>query len=437
MSPAPPDTLPRSPAADDALPGPNRTMRRWLIGLIRALQPAMAANAERCGADRYRKHFDHFAHLVFLLYHGVSGHPSLRTSYATLPTAPGLMELAGLATADPERLGISFSQLAASQHSRPAAVLSGLLPELIARVRAAGVPPGVDLPVGLYLLDSTFVHLALGHAPWLPAKGGTDPAGVRVQTLYVPAFDLVEQVVVTDTRTNDCQGFDQLLLDDPEQLRRLAGATLVVDLGYYSHARFAQLRGAGVHVVSRLHPQAVFHCEAEQPVQAPIPTLPADRIVIQRDCRITLGSAKNQRGAVLPGMRLVTATVQPTPRAQRNGQQPVVYRLVTDRWDLSSREVVQTYLWRWQIELFFRWLKQRVRLPNWLGYSRNAVELTIALAIVVHLLLVLLARTMGLRRRSPALLARLRANLSHVSEFPTDRNTTYCQLSLPWAQAPP
>ena len=437
MSPAPADTLPRPGPSDDPGSGPNRALRRWLVVVLRELRPVLAAGARRCQADRYRKHFDHFAHTVFLLSHGLSGHASLRVSYTTFPTARGLVALAELGTADPERLGISFSQLADSSRSRPAALLSGLLPSLAARVRAAGVRPGTALPAGLRVLDSTFLRLALGLVPWLPAKGGKDQPGVRVQVLYAPAFDLVEHVLVTDTRSNDCQGFDALLLDDPVHLAALAGCTLVVDLGDSSHARFARLRSAGVHFVSRLHAQASLRCEADGPVQPALPGLDGGRVTIQADRRITLGSPNNRAGAVVPGLRLVTATVTPAPRAQRNGAQPTVYRLVTDRWDLGAVEVVRLYLWRWAIELFFRWLKRQVQLPKWLGYSRNAVELTVALALVIHLLLVLAARAVGLTRRTPALLARLRANLSHAAANALGPPCAVAQLPLPgWATAP-
>lgn len=433
MPPAPLDTLPCPHRPDDPS-GLNRALRRWLASMLREVQPELAASARQCAADRYRKHFGHFAHSVFLCYHALAGHPSLRISYSTFPTSPGLVALAGLGTADPERLGISFSQLADSSRSRPAALLSGLLPALAARIRAAGVRPGTAIPAEMRVLDSTFLRLTLGLVPWLPAKGGKDHPGVRAQVLYAPAFDLVEQVLVTDTRSNDVQGLDALLLDDPVRLATLAGCTLVVDLGYYSHARFTRLRAAGVHFVSRLHAQASLRIEAECPVQSPLPGLDGGRITVETDQRITLGSPNNRAGAVLSGVRLVTATVAPTPRSRRNGAAPTTYCLITDRWDLTAPEVVQFYLWRWEIELFFRWLKHHVTLPPWLGYSRNAVELTVALALVTHLLLVLAARAVGLTRRTPALLARLRANLGHVLGGPL---TAAVQLPLPLGSVAP
>jgi hypothetical protein len=104
---------------------------------------------------------------------------------------------------------------------------------------------------------------------------------------------------------------------------------------------------------------------------------------------------------------LVTATVAPEPAAARRGATPVLYEVLTDRWDLAAPEVIQLYLWRWQIELFFRWLKRYVHLLHLLGYSPNAVALTLALALVVHLLTVLAAHALGLPRRTPTVRIRL------------------------------
>jgi hypothetical protein len=373
-------------------------------------RPAVRASTAACQGERYRKHFDSFAHLSLLVFHGLSGLPSLRQSFGAFAACDGLVALSGLGApqAAPDAgLRVSFSQYAASNTSRPAAFLSGLLPRLAARVRQLPRAPGTLPPDDFRVLDSTFLRVCLRFAPWLPSRGGADVAGVRVQVPYTPALDLPEHVLITDTRTTDGQGFDQALLDDPVRLAELAGGTLAFDLGYYSHRRFVRLRAARVHFVTRRHPQARITVEAAQPLPIPLPGCPAGRITVQHDQRITLGSPNNRRGAVLRGLRLVTATVAPEPAAARRGATPVLYEVLTDRWDLAAPEVIQLYLWRWQIELFFRWLKRYVHLLHLLGYSPNAVALTLALALVVHLLTVLAAHALGLPRRTPTVRIRL------------------------------
>ena len=131
-------------------------------------------------------------------------------------------------------------------------------------------------------------------------------------------------------------------------------------------------------------------------------------------------------------MRLVTAQVAPRSKARQQGAQPIIYQIISDRWDLTAEEIVEIYLYRWKIELFFRWLKSHIRLPRLLGYSQNAVQLTVWLALLVHLLTILITHKLNLSRRSPKLLKtiyfvlitlpaeELRFLHSHPTQLPVD-----------------
>jgi len=308
---------------------------------------------------------------------------------------------------------VSYSQLAASNGTRPAGVVAGVAQHLLARLRRAGVDrPGGDPLLGsLVIQDSTFLRLSLRLAHWLPAIGRPACSGVRVQVWLRPSLDLPEVVDLTTVKLNDRQSWDRSVLGDPARLAALAGRTLVVDLGYYRHTAFRDLLAAGVHVVTRRYPSTVVTVEADRPIQPPLPDVDGGRIAVVADQRVTLGTAATRTGVVLPGWRLVTADVTPRLRTGHRSPVPRRYEVLTDRWDLTAAEVVQVYLWRWQIELFLRWLKGHLHLPRLLGHSENAVELSVWLAILVHLLSLLAARALGLARRSPLLLARLAAAL--------------------------
>lgn len=418
-----------------AQPGLNRRLRRWFTVKMRRLQRSIDRGAAACRADRYRKHFDSRAHALFLLYHGLSGSQSLRQSYAAFAECPGLVAVAGLSVLDDERLSVSYSQLAASNSSRPAAFLNGLISELSTEVRANG--PIDVLPMGLRVLDSTFLGLSMKLAPWVSRSSrSTRKSGVRVQVEFMPALDLPECFLVT-TDPNDCNGMDQLILNNPARLAALRDQTLVVDLGYYAHQRLGALLQADVHFVIRRNLQAKIQVEADLPVQQPLDGIDGRRITVLSDQRVTVGSKNNHHGQVLHGLRLVKARVEPLPKAARQGAKPLVYEVLTDRWDLEAADVVQLYLWRWQIELFFRWLKSHIHLLRLLGYSPNAVELTVALAIVVHLLTVLAARALGRKQRSPALLRRMASALAKVSLSDIEDVSQPKQLALPWGTDAP
>jgi hypothetical protein len=415
-------------------------LRRWLAGALLALRPVIEASARASRAEHSRKHFTSYQQVCLLLFHGLAGRGSLRQSYEQFAACPGLVAASGLAVAgDPDRLGVSYAQLAASNGTRPVAVLIGAVEHLVARLRQAGADrPGGDPLLGsLVLQDSTFLRLSLRLAGWLPPLARPACSGVRVQVMLHPRLDLPEVVDLTTVKLNDHLSWDRSVLGDPARLAALTGRTLVIDLGYYRHTAFRDLLAAGVHVVTRRYPSTRVTVEADRPIQPPLPDLAGGRIAVVADQRVTLGTPATRTGVVLQGWRLVTADVTPRLRTGHRHPQPRRYEILTDRWDLTAAEVVQIYLYRWQIELFFRWLKHHLHLPRLLGHSENAVELSVWLAILVHLLTVLAARALGRPGRSPLLLARLSGALLHLDPARDgDSAPSHTQLSLPGFSPP-
>jgi hypothetical protein len=421
--------------------GLPRRLRRWLAGELAALRPAVEASARACRGEHSRKHFTSYQHLCLLLFHGLSSSASLRQSYEQFAACRGLVAASGLDRGDgTERLGVSYSNLAASNGTRPPGVAVGAVRHLLARLRRAGAEASGGDPLlgSLVIQDSTFLRLSLRLAGWLPALRRPECSGVRAQVWLHPALDLPEVVDLTTVKINDRGSWDRSVLGNPARLAALAGRTLVVDLGYYRHTAFRDLLAAGVHVVTRRYPSTIVTIEADRPLQPPLPDIDGGRIAVVADQRVTLGTPATRTGVVLTGWRLVTADVTPRLRTGHRSPAPRRYEVLTDRWDLDAAEVVQVYLWRWQIELFFRWLKHHLNLPRLLGYSEYAVETSVWLAVLIHLLTLLAARALGLARRSPVLLARLAAALLHLDLThdlgpPTDA----LQLPLPGFDTPP
>ena len=102
--------------------------------------------------------------------------------------------------------------------------------------------------------------------------------------------------------------------------------------------------------------------------------------MILADETVTLGSSNHRGSTRVPAVRLITSQTATG----------TVQQLVTDRRDLPAGELVALYHQRWQIELFFRWLKHQLGVLHPLGFTRQAVELTLLLAAIVAVLLVLL-----------------------------------------------
>lgn len=329
----------------------------------RMLSPQITAAAATPGMDRYRKRFPALAHLWVLVLHIMWSSLSLRLTHARLSTHTRWWQRWGMAS------WISLSQLARSSTSRPSAGVEALLHGVLEQVRHQPVadPRWAKLR-RMVVLDSTFVHLSACLSPW-SVHGGHEP-GVRLQALLELANQIPAWLSWSLADTTDAQALRDL------DLAPWRGWTLILDRGYYGHPQFARLRQAGVHLLARFNEQVRYHIREQRSV--PIGRTP-DGDEILSDWRIDLGSPNNRRAGSLPNMRLVSCR-------NRTG---TTCRFVTDRFDLSATEIVQLYRKRWQIELFFRWLKQQLGLIRPLGQSRTAVWLTILMVCIVAVIALL------------------------------------------------
>ena len=341
--------------------------------LRRRLRPLVERAAATPGADRYRKHFPASAHLWLLLFHVLDGADSLRQTHGRLAAVPRCFRRLGLGR------GISRSQLARSSTSRDPACAERLFADAVALARGRSGDPLWRHLTRVQAVDATFVALSAALSPW--SRHGRHAPGVRLQAGYDLAEAIPSALRLTLADTHDTTALRA------RDLAALRDWTLLIDLGYYGHRLFAELRAAGVSLISRLHPQAAYRIEAAHAVP---PVTTPDGDVVLADQTVALGSPNNRAGAVLPGMRLVTGR-NPAGEEQR---------FVTDRFDLSAAEVVALYRKRWQIELFFRWLKHQLGLVRPFGHSREAVWLTVLLCAIAAVLLALtdLARPPGQSR---------------------------------------
>ena len=332
--------------------------------LRRRLTPLVTQAAATPGADQYRKHFPAWAHLWILLWHSLSGSPSLRHTYDLLVRDGRHGKWLRL------EQGLSYSQLARSSTSRPLACVEALLGAVVQTARRTAPPdPLWKLLHRVQALDSSFVRLSAKLCPWA-VHGGFTP-GVRLQCALDLGRRLPTGLRLTIPDTNDHEALRQW------ELEPLTGWTVLIDLGYYGHRLFAQLREAGVHFITRLHPQAAFRVTA---IRYPSATPTPEGDVVLADETIDLGSPNNRRGTVVPAVRLVTS---------RNAKGEV-YRFVTDRFDLSAAEVVRLYRLRWRIELFFRALKRNWGMLHPLGTSPQAMHLTVLLSLIAAVVALLL-----------------------------------------------
>lgn len=330
----------------------------------RTIAPFIARASATPAADRYRKTFSAQAHLWMLLLHFWWGSASLRQTYGRFSGCAAWLAVWGM-----ERL-ISFSQFARSSTSRPVACAETPLAEALAAARAHHpTDPQWRVLNRVQAIDSTFLRLSATLAPWSQHKRAVP--GVRLQTSLELVGRIPSRIRLTTTELNDHDALRQW------DLTGWAGWTFLFDRGYYGHRQLARLIDAGVHFVACCSEQA--HYQVVRSHQPPAGLTP-DGDEIYADAVVILGSPHNRRGAVVPDLRLIGVKT-------KGGR---TMTLVTDRHDLSATQVVRLYRKRWQIELFFRWLKRQLGALRPLGQSQAAVALTLVMAVAVMLLLLVL-----------------------------------------------
>ena len=332
--------------------------------LRRKLHPLVVEAAALPGMDRYRKAFPALAHLWILLLHVLEGSPSLRQTHARLRLRDRLWSAWGMTRF------ISRPQLTRSSTSRPVDGPVHLWQTLVNQAYGRAVSdPALRALLFHEAVDSTFIRLSAQLAPW--AKHGKAAAGQCVQCGFDLARGIPVWLAMHGREANDREALRQ------RDLSGLAGWTVILDKGYYAHKRLAGLLAAGVDFITRRYePARVDILESwEVPL---VPLRGGERVL--SDHLIDLGSPNNRTSTVVRGVRLIQYE---TPDGE-------LHEVLTSRLDLTAGELIQLYRKRWQIELFFRFLKRQLGMIRPFGYSREALWLTVLIVAAVAVLLAML-----------------------------------------------
>ena len=328
------------------------------------------------GADAKARGLTTKSQLIAVLYGQLSGARSLREIETNLRShGSKLYHLGGGE--------VARSTLAEANASRPAVVFGGLLSTLMRQLQS-----GYRRKIGdcVRLIDSTSVKLSSLSGDW--ATFSTGVCGAKAHIVYDPDANQPLYLMITASNVNDITAAKEMPIE--------AGATYVFDLGYYDYGWWAKLDAHSCRIVTRLKANTPFTVETDRPV-AP-------------------GSIRSDRTGYLPA-RLAASRRNPLPKLVReitvdidSGQ---VLRIFTNDLDAGAQEIADLYKRRWAIELFFRWVKQTLKIHHFIGTSENAVRIQIAVALIAFLLL-RLAQDATKIVESPLTFARLiRANLMH------------------------
>jgi IS4 transposase len=357
-------------------------------------------SVEKYGADKSSRTLTTKQHVIALLYGQMSGATSLREIVAGVESHAARLYHLG---SDP----VKRSTLSDANNHRPWQVFGELCTQMLAQAHR-GLRR--TLKDAVRLIDSTSVKLSSLSADW--ATFSTDVFGAKAHIVYDPDADRPVYFAVTPAKINDITAAKAMPIE--------AGVTYVYDLGYYDFGWWAELDDAGCRFVTRLKKNTPFTAVHENLVPE------GGNIISDRIGHLPARLAKSRKNPLQVPVREIVVVCDTG----------ATLRVVTNDLDATATEIAELYKQRWQIELFFRWVKQTLRIKRFIGVSENAVRIQIAIALIAFVLL-RLAQAAQTAVQSPLAFARLvRANLMHrrsldqLLQPPTLQLASTNQLSL-------
>ena len=298
------------------------------------------------------------------------------------------------------------STLADANELRDWRIYAELAQRLIAQARRlyANEDLGLDLNDTVYALDSTTIDLCLALFPW--AHFRSTKAAVKMHTLLdlrgcIPSF-----IHISDGKLHDVHALD-LLLPEP-------GAAYVMDRGYVDFARLYVLHQAGAFFVSR----AKSNLDAHRLYSAP--TDRAGGIICDQTIALDGHYTRQDYPDLLRRIRFKDAATGKT----------LVF--LTNQFALPASTICTLYKSRWQVELFFKWVKQHLRIKRFYGTSENAVKTQIWIAVSVYVLVAIIKKRLCLDASLYTLLQILSVTLFEkmpMRRALSERQTTCDKLS--------
>lgn len=298
-------------------------------------------------ADHRVRRLPSWSQFVAMLYAQLSGSRSLREVVAALERFPSSHAHLGLRP-------VRRSTLSDANRQRPAALFEEVLAALVGQLGRAAGGRGREM---LRLIDATRVVVGKRIESWQV------DGCVKLHVVYDPGVETPVCFAVTSARVNDITPAKRFPIEP--------GATYVFDKGYYDFGFWAALDGAGCRFVTRLKKNAAFAVVETRPAA------PGGAVLAERIGRLSRRLAASRANPFDKPVRVVTVRID-------TGRE---IDLLTNDLDAPAAEIAALYKQRWQIELFFKWVKQNLKIRHFLGVSENAVRIQILTALIAYVLL--------------------------------------------------
>ncbi len=278
---------------------------------------------------------------------------------------------------------LSRSNLSRINENKPYALYEALFEKLLSRCQ--GVAPGHNFRFKnpLYSLDASTIDLCLSMLPW--AEFRTTKGAVKLHVGLNHAGYLPEFVTVTEGKKHDITV--GRILQFPK------GSIVAIDKAYNDYSWYKHLTDKGIYFVTRLKTNARY------------------RVVSRREVLKNKGLTSDQ---IIEFTGLQTAKKCPVQLRRigyRDTETGKHYVFLTNNFKLAARTIADIYKARWQVELFFKWIKQNLKIKSFVGTSKNAVMTKIWIALCIYLLLAFLRFQSKLKKSMQQRLRLLQLNL--------------------------
>jgi hypothetical protein len=337
----------------------------------------------------------------------------LAMAFAQLTYRESLRDIEACLGAIPERcyhLGIrgavSRSTLADANEKRDWRIYADFAQSLIQEARRlyAGESLGLELEQTVYALDASTIDLCLALFPWARfrrAKGAIKLHALLDLNGNIPTF-----LRITPGNVNEVRILDELL---PE-----AGSIYVMDRGYTDFARLYRLHQSQAFFVIRAKRDLDFRRRYSRKV-VPSTGLTCDQTIV-------LQGPKSKFRYPVPLRRVRVRDLETGKRIS----------LLTNHFDLPAHTVTELYRSRWQVEIFFKWIKQHLRIKAFYGTSDNAVKTQIWIAVSVYVLVAIVKKRLGIERDLYTILQILSVTLFEKTEL----EQALSQVDVPLGEDP-
>ena len=319
----------------------------------------------RYQGNRYVKSFSCLDQYLCMAFAQLTYRESLRAIEACLRAQKDKLYHMGI------RGGVSKSTLADANEARDWRIYADFAQSLIgiARPLYADEELGLDLDNTVYALDASTIDLCLSVFPW--ALFRSTKSAVKLHTLLDLRGNIPTFIHISDGKLHDVNVLD-LLLPEP-------GAFYIMDRGYVDFKRLFSLNLAGAFFVIRAKSNTQYKRRYSHPIDKS-------------------GGVHCDQTIVLTGVNSATDYPQPLRRIKyHDAQTGKTFNFLTNNFAVPAQTVADLYRYRWQVELFFKWIKQHLRIKSFFGTSENAVKTQIWIAISVYVLVAILKKRLDFK----------------------------------------